>query len=200
MDPVEELRCRKREIREQGEAARRALPDKDELSRVICQRFASLSAYAAAPTVMLYVHVRNEVRTQEFIATAMGQGKRVIVPYCVDNELELFHLEGMEELATARYGLLEPRVELRAMPGKRIEISHVDLVMVPGVAFDRHGDRIGHGKGYYDRLLRRARSDTRFIAVAFECQLFPKVPMGEFDVPMDKVATEKTIYSGRGRQ
>jgi 5-formyltetrahydrofolate cyclo-ligase len=75
----------------------------------------------------------------------------------------------------------------------------LDLVMVPGVAFDLRGGRLGHGKGYYDRLLPRIRPSAPLVAVAFECQLFPEIPMLEYDVFMDRVITEKAIYLGRGR-
>jgi 5-formyltetrahydrofolate cyclo-ligase len=75
----------------------------------------------------------------------------------------------------------------------------LNLVMVPGVAFDRRGARMGHGKGYYDKLLEHARPDTPLVALAFECQLFDEIPTAEHDVFMDKIITEKAIYPGRGR-
>jgi 5-formyltetrahydrofolate cyclo-ligase len=71
--------------------------------------------------------------------------------------------------------------------------------MVPGVAFDRMGARMGHGFGYYDRLLEHARPDTPLVALAFECQLFPSIPTQAHDIFMDQVITETTIYPGRGR-
>lgn len=148
---------------------------------------------------MLYVGVRSEVGTRPFLLQAIAEGKRVVVPYCVGRDLALFHLQGMEELAASGFGLFEPRPELRADPAKRVDPAELDLVMVPGVAFDRRGGRLGHGKGYYDRLLPRIRCDAPLIAVAFECQLFPEIPMLEHDVFMDRVITEKTIYPGRER-
>src|SRR5204863_8679815 len=120
----------------------------------------------------------------------------IVVPYCVDGELELFHLESMDELAAGMYKILEPREELRAVPEKRVEIEELDLVKVPGVAFDRGGGRTGHGKGYYDKLLERARPDTPLVALAFECQLFPEIPTGAHDIYMDKVVTEGAVYEG----
>jgi 5-formyltetrahydrofolate cyclo-ligase len=90
-------------------------------------------------------------------------------------------------------------VELRAAAGHCVGPEELDLVMVPGVAFDRQGGRLGYGKGYYDRLLRRIRRDALAAAVAFECQIVDAIPMLEYDVFMDKVITEETIYEGRGR-
>jgi 5-formyltetrahydrofolate cyclo-ligase len=189
----------KKGIREQAHAARNALPHKDELSGVICERLAAMPEYARARTVMYYVDVRSEVRTRHYLPTALTQGKRIVVPYCVNGELELFHLQNMDELALGMYKILEPKAELRALAGKRVEAGELDLVIVPGVAFDRDGGRTGHGFGYYDKLLNRARPDAPLIALAFECQLFPRIPMQPHDVFMDKVVTETAVYTGKGR-
>jgi 5-formyltetrahydrofolate cyclo-ligase len=189
----------KKSIREQAHAARNALPNKDELSGLICERLAALPEYARANTVMYYVDVRSEVRTRHYLPAALTQGKRIVVPYCVNGELELFHLQNMDELALGMYKILEPKAELRALAGKRVEAGELDLVIVPGVAFDRDGGRTGHGFGYYDKLLNRARPDAPLIALAFECQLFPRIPMQPHDVFMDKVVTETAVYTGKGR-
>ncbi len=189
-------RSLKQEIRKQGLARRKAQPEKDQASRAICERFASLPAYEAADTVMLYVHMRDEVRTQEFLPEAIASGKRVIVPYCVENELELFRLESMDELEIGTWGILEPRILLRGMPTKRAEPREIDVIIVPGVAFDRRGGRLGHGRGYYDRLLQHVRPDATLAGVCYESQLFPEVPMLEYDVFMNHVLTEKGSYLG----
>jgi 5-formyltetrahydrofolate cyclo-ligase len=134
-----EMQELKRQIRRRAESARQAETDRDALSRAICHRFAALPEYSAAGTVMLYVGIRSEVRTQPLLSVAVAQGKRVVVPYCVGNELGLFLLESLDELAPGIYGIPEPRPELRALPGKRLQAERIDVVMVPGVAFDRRG-------------------------------------------------------------
>ncbi|MGE3778676.1 MAG: 5-formyltetrahydrofolate cyclo-ligase, partial [Pirellulaceae bacterium] len=91
------------------------------------------------------------------------------------------------------------RPDLRSVGSKRVSIDKLDLIMVPGVAFDRRGARTGHGKGYYDKLLEHARPDTPLVALAFECQLFDEIPMASHDVFMDLVITEMSVYRGRGR-
>jgi 5-formyltetrahydrofolate cyclo-ligase len=192
---------RKKQIREQAHAARNAQENKDELSRKICETFVALPEYAAAKTVLFYVDVRSEVRTRHYLATAFTHGKKIVVPWCNDKgELELFHLAAMEELAIGMYKILEPRPELRRLPAKVVAVEVLDLVMVPGVAFDRRGGRMGHGKGYYDKLLEHARPDTPLVALAFECQMFPEIPVAEHDVFMDKIITETAVYPGRGRK
>lgn len=190
----------KKQIREQAHANRNAQENKDELSKQIVRKFMALPEYQAADVVLFYLDVRSEVRTRHSLEDALASGKKIIVPYCVEGEvLELFHLESMDELSVGMYRILEPKPELRALPEKQVPVEKIDLIMVPGVAFDRRGGRTGHGKGYYDKLLEHARPETPLVALAFECQMFPEIPMQEHDVFMDRVITEQEIYNGRGR-
>ncbi len=191
--------AKKQEIRQAAHDNRRAQANKDEVSATIVDRFMGLEEYHNARTVMFYVDVRDEVRTRHALPAAIASGKRIVIPYCVDGELELFHLESMEELEVGMYKILEPRQDLRDMPAKRLQPPDLDLVMVPGVAFDRQGGRTGHGKGYYDKLLEHARPDAPLVALAFESQMFPKIPCESHDIYMDKVVTEQATYAGRGR-
>ena len=186
-------------IRTRAHANRKAQADKDSISARIVDRFMALPEYAAAKTIFFYVDVRDEVRTGQALPAALACGKRVVVPYCVDGELELFHLEVMAELEVGMYKILEPRKQLRNVAAKRIQPTDLDLAMVPGVAFDANGGRIGHGKGYYDRLLQHARADTLLIGLAFECQIFQQIPAQAHDIYMDAVLTENQLYLGKGR-
>src|SRR4029079_2006264 len=144
--------ARKAAIREQARKNRVAQKDKDAISRTICAKFMALPAYAAAKTVMWYVDAGSEVRTRHSLPAALGHGKRVVVPWCVveTNTLELFLLDDMSELVEGAYKILEPKTELRQLPNKLIRPDELDLVMVPGTAFDLRGARMGQGKGYYD--------------------------------------------------
>jgi 5-formyltetrahydrofolate cyclo-ligase len=189
-------------LREQARKNRIAQKDKEAVSRTICAAFMGLPAYAAAKTVMWYVDAGSEVRTRHTLPEALTHGKRVVVPYCIveTNELELFHLEDVSELVEGAYKILEPREDLRKLPGKILQPEELDLVMVPGTAFDARGGRMGQGKGYYDRLLARARKDAPLVALAFECQMFPEIPVDAHDVYMDLVITEVGVYSGEGRK
>jgi 5-formyltetrahydrofolate cyclo-ligase len=194
MDPQE----LKKTIREQAHANRQAQTNKDELSAAICQTFMGLPEFAAADTVMVYIDVRTEVRTRHALPALLASGKRIVVPYCVERDLELFLLENMDELAIGMYKILEPKPELRDAPGKRIAVEELDLIMVPGVAFDRNGARMGHGFGYYDKLLEHAQN-APLVALAFECQLFAEIPTQSHDVFMDKIITEQAVHTGKGR-
>jgi len=198
--PATDFQARKKELREQAHANRNALPEKDALSKTICATFMALPAYAAARTVMFYIDVRSEVRTRHALPEALASGKKIIIPWCNEQgELELFHLTNMDELAVGMYKILEPKAELRKLPEKVAGPTDLDLVMVPGVAFDRRGARMGHGKGYYDKLLQHARPETPLIALAFECQMFPEIPTAAHDIFMDQIITEAAVYPGQGR-
>lgn len=194
------IRERKDTLRKQAHANRNAQEDKDELSRRIVGAFMALPEYAMAETVMFYIDVRSEVRTRHDLELALRSGKTIVVPWCNDDgELELFRLTRMDELEIGMYRILEPGTNLRNLPEKQVPVESLDLIMVPGVGFDRRGARMGHGKGYYDKLLQHARKDAPLVALAFECQLFDEIPVADHDIFMDKIITEEHVYTGRGR-
>jgi 5-formyltetrahydrofolate cyclo-ligase len=202
VDAVLDPQAKKAAIREQARKNRVAQKNKDEISRGICAKFMALPAYQAAKTVMWYVDAGSEVRTRHTLPEALTHGKRVVVPWCVveTNQLELFWLEEMAELVEGAYKILEPKEALRRVPLKVIQSEELDLVMVPGTAFDPRGGRMGQGKGYYDRLLARARPDAPLVALAFDCQIFEEIPVAPHDVFMDLVLTESRELAGRGRK
>ena len=187
-------------LRKQAHANRNAQENKDDLSRRIVGAFMSLPEYAEAETVMFYIDVRSEVRTRHDLELALQSGKTIVIPWCnAEGELELFRLDSMDELEVGMYKILEPRTELRSLPEKQVNVELLDLIMVPGVGFDRRGGRMGHGKGYYDKLLQHARKNTPLVALAFECQVFDEIPVADHDIYMDKLITEDHVYKGRGR-
>ncbi len=188
-------------IRKLARANRVAQKNKDAISLDICRKFTELPAYNVAKTVMWYVDAGSEVRTRHTLPEALTHGKRVVVPWCVveTNQLELFWLEHMSELVEGAYKILEPKEELRGLPQKKVLPDELDLVMVPGTAFDTRGGRMGQGKGYYDRLLSHARLDAPLVALAFDCQIFDEIPVAAHDVFMDLVITESRVLTGKGR-
>ena len=190
---------KKQAIRRKASARRNAQPGKDALSAAIFERIFSLNEYSAAGTVLFYIDVRSEVRTRPALSSVLALQKRIVVPYCVDDRLALFNLRGLDELEPAAFGILEPRMPLRELSERRVDPVEIDLVLAPGVAFDRRGGRLGHGLGYYDRLLQRLRPGAVIVGLAFDCQLFDEIPMSPHDVFMDLVVTESAVYEGRRR-
>ena len=180
--------------------------DKEVMSRIICAQFVAHPVYQQAKTVMWYIHCRSEVRTQSALLGELDAGgKRMVIPYCTKdeqghNKLGLWWLEDFAELVPGMWGILEPPKQRWSELGKEVAPEQLDCVMVPGVAFDRNGGRLGNGAGYYDRLLKSVRADAVLIGVCFESQLVEQVAMDAHDVAMDIVMTEKNLYAGKGRQ
>ena len=194
----------KNEARQKGYKIRASQRDKDKPSSEICERFIRQPEYQRARMVMWYLHCRSEVRTRSAVEAVLQDGKTIVVPYCTKDEsgnskLGLWWLESFEELVPGMWNILEPPRNRWGESNKEIRPSELDIVLVPGVAFDRNGGRVGNGAGYYDRLLTQVRSDALLVAASYEAQVFSEIPMAPYDVFMDKVITEKAVYIGRGR-
>jgi len=168
-------------------------PDEiQEKSSQIKKRLFSLDEFQRAQTLLFYVSYDNEVYTHEMIQETLAMKKQVVVP-CTEikkRQLSLSELQRWTDLTTGAYTILEPKMECK----KKVPLKSIDLVIVPGVGFDLHGNRIGHGKGYYDSLLRHARNTVK-IGLAFELQIQKKIPVEDHDVCVDTIITEKRIIS-----
>ena len=184
----------KAEVRRTAAAARRQLPDKDRRSSQILARAAQLPRYNQAAWVMFYVDHGSEVRTRPLISKALAEGKQVVVPYCQGVNLHTFLLQDLEELQPGTLGILEPATQLRHLSQRHVPPEKLQVVFVPGVAFDRRGGRVGHGRGYYDRFLPQLPANVLRLGLAYECQVFESVPMLPWDVAVDAVITEQAIY------
>lgn len=184
----------KTRLRAEVLARRDALADGGSRSASIVDRVRRLPEYAAAHTVALFIGVRSEVETLPLVEAALAEGKRVAVPWVSGDDLRLFALARSSELAPAAFGLLEPPGWLRNAHARNVAPASVDLFLVPGVAFDRLGGRLGHGRGFYDRLLARSRPGVPLVALAFECQVVEAVPMTHSDVAMHAVVTEDAVH------
>jgi 5-formyltetrahydrofolate cyclo-ligase len=193
--PIDEVLRMKQQMRVEASARRAKQPDGQRLSRQIFERLAALPEYASAHTLMLYLDINSEVRTQWFLPTAWSAGKRVVVPYCQGDDLELFRLDSFDELAAGTLGVLEPKPEWRGRPERKVDPAELDIIVAPGLAFDRRGGRLGYGKGFYDRFLHRTRGDATKAALCFQCQLFPDIPVLPHDIRMDLVVTENAVYN-----
>jgi len=199
MSHCHELADAKRALREEKIRWRSSLPvgEARTKSERIAANVKTLPEYANAKTVLFYVSAKpNEVDTHSLIREALSSGVRVLVPVTdfERSELIISEIKDMRELAPARFGLLEPRRE----SCRPVDAGEADVVIVPGVAFDRSCRRIGFGGGYYDRLLAGAGFTT--IALGYEGQLVERVPTGSRDVPVDMVVTESGIYRARKQE
>ena len=154
-------------------------------SLVAQEQFLQLPELAAAATLALYSPILNEVFTEEIFHQARAQGKRVVYPRVQGAGLEFFEVNSAAELRVGNFGILEPQ-GTQSWP-----LAMIDLLLVPGVAFDQSGHRLGYGKGYYDRLLPDRPAGCRLVGLCFEFQLLSTLPAEGHDVRMDLLVTER---------
>lgn len=163
-------------------------------SSVIMNKLIAMDEYKNSNRIFVYMSFRNEVDTTELIKKMFCDNKRVVIPYTDTKNTLLIPCEirSMEEdLTLSPFGYYEPVYE-KLQP---VEPKELDLIIVPGVVFDRSLNRIGFGKGYYDRILCRKKSGVKAIAVAYDYQVLEKIPAETHDVKMDMIITEKrNIY------
>ncbi len=147
----------------------------------------SLAEYAEARAVLGFWPLDDEIDVRPILRDASAAGKAVALPVSVveTGELTLRSFRGEERLVEGAYGIAEP-----AAGEGELSPEVVDLVLVPGKAFDLSGNRLGRGKGYYDRFLPRLGESAFRLGVAYEVQVFERVPVDEHDVPVHVVATE----------
>jgi 5-formyltetrahydrofolate cyclo-ligase len=150
------------------------------------ERLLATAEFFLAKSVALYSPARGEVLTDLLVDEVLRLGKNLFFPRVRDRQLELVEIVSRKELLPGPFGILEPS------GGAPVVISAVDLLVVPGVVFDRTGHRIGYGKGFYDRLLHGASHACK-AGIAFDFQLLKELPTEEHDVRMDLLATESVL-------
>lgn len=180
----------KDKLRTKMREKRRALTADEvkEKSTKIRENLFSLDAFKSANTVCTFISAFKEPDTTEIIMRLWSEGKKVIVPITdpKTNTLMLSYLKSFFDVKKSTFNVPEPVVIYSANE------SDIDAVLVPGLAFDKSGGRMGFGKGYYDRLLENSTATK--IALCYEFQLFDKIPTEAHDVPMDIIVTEEKIY------
>ncbi len=161
-----------------------------EKSSRIKNKLFEMKEFKQSSCQMFYISYDNEVYTHDMIKECLKNKKKVIVP--VSNRenrcLILSELNSWNDLVTGSYGILEPRIDKI----KKVTVEKVDLIIVPGVGFDEHGRRIGHGKGYYDNLLSSSKNALH-IGLAYEVQIVKEIPVVSHDIPVNKIITEKRV-------
>jgi len=179
------------------EAGRRikALSDdeRSEKSGAACRNLLEMPELREARAVLLYAPLPDEVDVWPALHALAGAGKRIVLPKCRSDTHDILCIEVKDleqDLARGTFGILEPR-EPRSCDG--VDAAGLDVVVTPGRAFDREGNRVGRGAGYYDRLFARPGFRAFKCAVAFDCQVFPEVPSTPKDIPVDAVVTESGV-------
>jgi 5-formyltetrahydrofolate cyclo-ligase len=187
---------KKRALRARMLALRDSKPilELDQLSYQIAARLQRLQSVTEARVISTYLEIGSEVRTMEIARWALRNGKTVIVPVIdrADKRLIFSELRAPDkELRPGTHGIPEPGAEfLRPMP-----LEDADVVLVPGVAWDQRGFRVGYGGGYYDRSINALRTHVIKIGLGYEFQLIPNVPRSYYDRCVDVVLTERRVIN-----
>ncbi len=150
--------------------------------RIIHSTLLARSEWQKAETICLYISTPDEVDTRKLLR----ENKSFVVPRVSGSQLVLCEVGQRDDLVEGAYGILEAKL---ACPTR--DSSSVDVFIVPGVAFDRYGFRLGRGKGYYDRLLQGVKATK--IALSYSFQIVPRLPHKKYDIPMDVVISEKEV-------
>lgn len=181
----------KTSIRLQFLAERRARPTADcvALSTEIQQRFVATKLFQEAGCLALYSAIHNEVLTDRVARRALELGKTLTYPRVKGGGLEFVPVAEPDDLDKGAFGILEPQGRA-VMP-----IGALDLIVIPGVAFDLSGHRLGYGRGFYDRALAACRSDCVKVGFAYETQLVAGLPVAQHDERLSVLITEnRTLY------
>lgn len=159
-----------------------------DFSEKIMKQLEETELFRQASCIALYYSIPGEVQTAAFLEKWFDK-KQLLLPLVVGNDLRLLPYKGKETLRPGAFGIPEP-----AEQETTVAESEIDLIIVPGVAFDRRLNRIGRGKGFYDRLL--ATLQVPKIGICFDFQLQESIPIEAFDKKMDLIITEKEIITG----
>lgn len=169
------------------------ITEKEKMDKDILIRFFESKYYVDAEKIFIYISYGSEINTRKIISKALKEKKRIYVPRTEfkTRVMDAVEITSFDNLVESSYGILEPSIEK-----PYINPNELDLIVVPGVAFDRRGGRVGYGAGFYDRYFKKInKENTKGIiklALAYEFQVIDKeVPMSEQDVPVDYIITEK---------
>jgi 5-formyltetrahydrofolate cyclo-ligase len=163
-----------------------------EKSERIKEQVFQMDEFKEAKTILFYVSYNNEVFTHEMIKESLEIKKQVVVPKTVINKRTILcsSLTKWDDLLAGAYNILEPRQECL----NEVSPESIDLIIIPGIAFDCQGSRIGYGMGYYDRLLEK-KMNTHRLGLAFEFQIVENIPTESHDVKVEKIVTEERIIT-----
>jgi len=164
--------------------------------RAIEKQLTRINSFQEARTILFYASFRSEVNTQKLLQQSLEDRRITVLPRVVkiNDTLKLYIIKNLSDLAPGSWGILEPLETV----DRELQIADIDIVIAPGVAFDESCNRLGYGKGYYDKLLgarRSVSSKPLIVGLAYEEQIVPSLPCNPHDIKMDIVITDKRIIT-----
>ena len=165
--------------------------ERDAWSLAIAEHVMGLEETANARSAMVFWSFGSEVDTAPLIERLVAASKAVALPRIEGPDIEPVAFVPGDPTTGTSFGAMEPA------GGRVLDPSELDLIVVPGVAFDRSGNRLGYGAGYYDRFLPRTRAGVPAVAIGFTLQMVPEIPTGPTDRPVDAIVTEAEVIRCR---
>lgn len=165
--------------------------DREDRSRRIVERLCQVEAFRRAHRVLFYVAQGGEVETRPLIERWVAKGRKIILPRVKGDGMVLVEVERLEDLGPGYRGILEPKPDT----GRRVSSEEVEVALVPGLAFDLEGNRLGRGGGHYDRVLAGIGPGALKIGLAFDFQIVERLPAEAQDIPVEIVVTETRVIS-----
>ena len=164
---------------------------KVKLDSSIYQKIIDSNLYKESKNIFTYISFGSEVDTKTLILKMLNDNKNIFVPKIniKDNSMEAIKITSLNQLEENCFGTLEPNT------GYRVDPKEIDLIVTPGVAFDISGNRVGLGKGFYDRYFVRTSENVNKLGLAYECQVFDKIEVDKFDIQLDYLVTEKRFIN-----
>ena len=189
-----DLKRQKRALRREARARRDGLSpeERERMSDEVAENVVALPAVADATTVMAFSSFGSEVDTGPIIERLERDGRRVSLPRVEGRDIVAVAYRSGDRVIPTSFGAMEPA------GGEKVAPEEIDLVIVPGLAFDRSGHRVGYGRGFYDRYLAALRPDALTVGICFSVQLVDEVPQGRSDRPVDLVVTEHGLNGESG--
>lgn len=189
-----DLKRQKRALRREARARRDGLSpeERERMSDEVAENVVALPAVADATMVMAFSSFGSEVDTGPIIERLERDGRRVSLPRVEGRDIVAVAYRSGDRVIPTSFGAMEPA------GGEKVAPEEIDLVIVPGLAFDRSGHRVGYGRGFYDRFLAALRPDALTVGICFSVQLVDEVPQGRSDRPVDLVVTEHGLNGESG--
>lgn len=162
----------------------------ERLSVAAQETLLNLSAFQGAKKLALYSPIRNEVATGNLLLAALAADKQVCYPRVVGDDLLFFQIDSLDDLQIGSFGIGEPDRQ-----SIEIDPASIDFLLLPGVAFDRHGFRLGYGRGYFDRLLCNGNFAGLRVGFCYDFQIVDNLPVDDHDQKVELLVTNKGIFS-----
>jgi 5-formyltetrahydrofolate cyclo-ligase len=180
----------KRTLRRSMLAHRKSLSPEEfrSASLHIQKTFLETDNFKRARSVLVYSPIHYEVDTELIVRSALAAGKKVAFPVVIGHELIFREVSDFSSLEKGAFGILEPCVS-----GRLFDVEDADILVVPGVAFDLNGHRIGYGKGYYDKTIHRLEGHGKLVGLCYDFQLVDEILGESHDVKMDLIITDKRV-------